>query len=182
MRGRFRLWYAALLAVPAAAATLVMAQGRRTRDDPRAVLASLRTAAGPALPAAAAASASSSTEPARYDRESLYELVDGAAEGYLARGFERCVAATYAFQGTARFEVAAEVYRFASDAGARAQLDADRPRSTAPLDGALAAVSDGNVLLATRGRDLLKLTALTTDPGGREALGALADAWLKESP
>ena len=89
---------------------------------------------------------------------------------------------TYAFQGTARFEVAAEVHRFASDAGARAQLDADRPRTAAPLAGASAAVGDGNVLLATRGRDLLKLTALTTDPGGREALGALAAAWMKEPP
>jgi hypothetical protein len=182
MRGRFRLVHAVLLLVPALAVALVASQGRRTREDPAAVLASLRVLAGPALPPPASAAASGATEPARYDRETLYELVDGAAEAYLARGFERCVAVTYAFPGPPPFEVAAEVHRFGAETGARAQLDAERPTTAAPLPGQPAAVSDGNVLLAARRRDLLKLTALTPDPRGREALAALAAAWMKEPP
>jgi hypothetical protein len=168
-----------LVALLAAAVGLVLLPGRRLREDPGAVLAALRASAGPRLPSPAAAGAEGATPANRYGRETLYELVDGAAEAYLGRGFERCVASVYAFAGGV--EVAAEAHRFAAEGGARAQLEAERPSSARPLAG-LAAVGDDAVVLAVRGRDLLKLTALTPDARGREALVRLAAAWSKETP
>jgi hypothetical protein len=165
--------HAVLVLALAGAVGLVLERGRRTREDPAAVLAALRQAQGPRLPAAGRAGASVLGEPARYDRDRLYELIDGAADAYLARGFERCIAATF---GVGRVEVAAEAHRFGSEAGARAQLEAERPQRGGPVAG-LAAVSDGSVLLAVSGRDLLKLTALSAGPGAGEALAALAAAW-----
>ena len=168
-----------LVVLLAAALALVLLPGRRTREDPGAVLAALRLAAGPTLPAPASAGAEGATPLTRYARANLYELVDGAAEAYLGRGFERCVASVYTFAGGV--EVAAEAHRFLADSGARAQLDAERPASALPVEG-LAAVGDDAVVLAVRGRDLLKLTALTPDARGREALLRLATAWSKEKP
>ena len=165
--------HALLVLALAGAVGLVLERGRRTREDPAAVLLALRQAQGPRLPAAGRAGAALLGEPARYDRDRLYELIDGAADAYLARGFERCLAATY---GVGPIEVAAETHRFGSEAGARAQLEAERPRRAVAVPG-LAAVSDGSVLLAVAGRDLLKLTALSAAPGAGEALAALAAAW-----
>lgn len=171
--------HAVLVALLAAAVGLVLLPGRRLREDPGAVLAALRASAGPRLPAPAAAGAEGASPEARYGRETLYELVDGAAEAYLSRGFERAVTSVYAFGGGV--EVAAEAHRFAAEGGARAQLEAERPAAAAPLPG-LTAVGDGAVILAVRGRDLLKLTSLTPDDRGREALRRLAEAWSKEKP
>jgi hypothetical protein len=168
-----------LVAILAAAVALVLAPGRRTRDDPGAVLEALRAAAGPLLPAPAAVGAEAASPAGRYGRDTLYELVDGAAEGYLGRGFERCLASVYTFPGGV--EVAAETHRFAAPEGARAQLAAEQPASARPVAG-VAAVGDDAVLLAVRGRDLLKLTSLTPDARGREALLRLATAWTKETP
>jgi hypothetical protein len=176
---RPRIRHFLLVALLATAAVLVLLPGRRMRDDPGAVLAALRASAGPLLPGLAASGAEGSTPPARYTRDTLYELVNGAAEAYLARGFERCVASVYAFAGGV--EVAAEVHRFSDAGGARAQLEAERPASALPMEG-LAAVGDDAVVLAVRDRDLLKLTALTPDARGREALRRVVTAWSREKP
>jgi hypothetical protein len=168
-----------LVALLATGVLLVLRPGRQAREDPGAVLAALRASAGPLLPASAAAGAEGTTPPVRYTRDTLYELVDGAAEAYLARGFERGVASVYAFAGGV--EVAAEVHRFSAESGARAQLEAERPASALPMEG-LAAVGDDAVALAVRDRDLLKLTALTPDARGREALRRVVTAWTREKP
>ena len=139
-------------------------RGGRTREDPAAVLAALKAAQGPVLPAAAAVGAASAAEIAGYDRETLYEFIDGAADGYLTRGFQRCVATTFAFATPAgEIEVAAEVYRFGDAAGA--------------LAGLPAAWSDGNVLVAARGPDYLKVTAFAPGAEAARALESVARAW-----
>ncbi len=173
---------ALLVALLAGAVALVLAEGRRSREDPAAILRVLRVAQGPLLPPVLRSGAASASDPARYSRERLHELVDGAAEGYLARGFESCAAATYAFDtgGAAPLEVAAEAHRFADASSALAQLAAERPRAAAPVAGLPGAVSDGSVLLSVEGRDLLKLTALEPSGRGRERLRALALAWHEE--
>ena len=170
-----------LLTVPVLAVGLVLWQGRHPREDPAHVLAALRAQAGPRLPSVESAGAGSATDPARYDRETLYQLVDGAADALVARGFERCIAATYAFPAAGGIEIAAEAHRFRDERGARAQAEAERP--TAAVAVAIPeAVTDGQVLLAVSGRDLLKLASLSIDPRGREALLQLATAWRKEQP
>ncbi len=160
----------------------VAVSGRHRRDDPADVLGALRAAAGPVLPAPPAAVATPTSEPARYDRETLYEFIDGAADAYLAHGFVSCIAGSFAVGGEgARVEVAAEVHRFADEAGARAQLAAETPPAAAPVAGVPGAVAAGEQLLAVRGSDFLKLTALTPGPGAPPALLALAAAWGKET-
>jgi hypothetical protein len=181
-----------LLLVPAAAVAFVLWEGRAPREDPAQVLAALRTQAGPRLPSAAAAGAASVTQPERYDRERLHELINGAATRYLELGFERCVAAIYTYPGAGEpagralvpreFEIAAESHRFKDEAGARAQAESERTAAALPVSGAPATYSDGQVLLAAAGRDFLKLTALSKDPTAGERLVALAAAWRKDEP
>jgi hypothetical protein len=153
-------------------------RARALRDDPAAVLRALRAVQAPALPEAGAVGAIDRSTPETYDRESLYQFIDGAAEAYLARGFEICVAATYSFAAVGGpLDVAAEVYRFSGGDGARGQRDEELPSAAAAVTGAGDAASDGTVLLAVRGGDLLKLTALGADPQSGVLLARIAAAW-----
>jgi hypothetical protein len=177
-----RAVHVVLVVALGAAAAWVLSQGRREREDPAEVLRALRASRGPVLPPAGRAGALSRGEVRRYDRDRLHELVNGAAEAYLARGFESCAAAVYAFAGEAApREVAAEAHRFRSEEGARTQLEAERPRAAREVPGLPRAASDGQVLLALAGRDLLKLTSLDPGPWAGEQLAAVAAAWRKEN-
>ncbi len=178
---RPRLWHLLLLLPLVAVALWIGERSRRLRDDPAEVLRHLKAAQAPSLPAAAAAGAAERTAVDEYDRETLYDFIDGAAEGYIANGFERCAAATYTFADAgAALEVAAEVYRFAADAGAAAQLAAERPAAGGEPTDVPGAVSDGSVLLLADGRDLLKLTSLAPGAAGAPHLERLAAAWRQE--
>ncbi len=178
---RPRVWHALLLLPLVAVAAWLVVRGRTTRGDPAAVLAALRAAGGPSLPEARATGATARSEPSSYTRDSLYEYIDGAAESYLARGFERCVVATYTFPSPTNdaLDVTAEVYRFAAPAGAREQMASERPTGAAPVAGVTDAFADPSTLVACRDRDYLKLTALSAGPGAAKPLAALAVAWQK---
>jgi hypothetical protein len=183
-RPRFRLVHAGLLALLAAVVAAVLWPGRARREEPAGVLLALQAARGPALPPPARAGATSSTPVARYGQATLADVINGAAEAYLARGFKAAAFATYGFgpAGAPEVEVAAEAHRFETEAGAQAQLEAERPRRGGPVAGLPAASSDGAVLVTRAGRELLKLTVLTPGPGGADALAAVAGAWKKEGP
>jgi hypothetical protein len=173
--------HAALLLALLAAVAAVLLPGRRLREEPGDLLRALRAARGPSLPAAQRVGAVSQTAPARYGKDTLADVIDGAAEGYLANGFVSAVMAVYAFGGSpGNVEIAAEAHRFEGDAGARAQAGAERPRRAAPVPGLPGAVSDGGVLLAVAGRELLKLTVVSPGADAAEALAAIAAAWRKE--
>ena len=178
---RPRAWHALLLLPLAGVAVWLVERGRTVREDPAAVLAALRAAAGPALPEAGAAGATARSEPSTYNRDTLYEYIDGAAEAYLARGFERCVVATYTF-ATEGLEVSAEVYRFAAAGGAREQMEAERPSNSKPLSGMPDAFADATTLVSAHGADYLKLTALGTGTASPKALATVAAGWLKGRP
>jgi hypothetical protein len=181
VRAPLRPVHAALVLLLAAAVVAVLAPGRRLRDDPGDLLRALRASRGPMLPPPARVGASSVTPPGRYGRDELAELIDGAAERYLANGFVAGAAAVYAFDaGGATLEISAEAHRFERADGARALAAAERPRRAEPVAGVEGAVSDGTVLLAVSGRDLLKLTVVAPGSGGPEALAAIAAAWRKE--
>jgi hypothetical protein len=153
-------------------------RGKAMSPDRGAVLAALRAARGPALPEAASVGALTRTETARYDRDSLYEAIDGAADGYLARGFVSALMATYTYAGAA--EISAELHRFGSEAGAGEQRAGEKPSAARSVPGFEGAESDGTVLLAVRGRDYLKLTSLTPGPEAEGRLVALARAAFQE--
>lgn len=148
------------------------------REDPTEVLHALRAAAGPTLPDPSRCGATSRSEPERYDRNTLYTFIDGAADSYLARGFQRCTVATYTFPRTGGepLEVVVEVHRFAEPAGARRMFEEERPADAAPVSLPNGAVMDGTVLLAVAGRDVLKATVVS-GADGSEALARLATAW-----
>ena len=131
---RLRVRHALLLLPLVLVAVWLVQRGRAVRDDPADVLRALRSAHGPTLPAAGAAGAAARSETSSYDRETLYEYIDGAAEAYLARGFERCLVATYGFVSPA-LDVTAEVYRFAAIGGAREQMLSERPNAASPVVG-----------------------------------------------
>ena len=174
--------HALLVAALAAAVALVLLPGRAQREHPQDLLRALRAARGPSLPEAGRVGASSATPLARYNRDSLYEVIDGAAEGYLARGFSAAAMTSYAFPASSggTLEVSAEAHRFSAGEGAQQQLEAERPKRAAPLPEMPEAVSDGTVLLARLGPDLLKLTVVSPAGGGAEALAAIAGAWRRE--
>jgi Family of unknown function (DUF6599) len=162
----------------------VAARGRTASGDPSAVLHELRRAQGPTLPEAARAGASARTDVERYDRDNLYAFIDGAADAYLARGFQRCVVATYSFTGTTAggIEIDAEAYRFASRAGARAQLAAERPTAAQPVPAIPGAVADDSVLVMQSSDELLKLTVVTAGGAAHDDLVRLAAAWREVRP
>jgi hypothetical protein len=173
--------HAALVVVLLLAVAAVLLPGRRIREDPGDVLRALRAARGPGLPAADRVGATSQTAPARYGKDTLADVIDGAAEGYLANGFVAASMAVYAFgEGAAPLEVAAEAHRFEREDGARAQAGAERPPRAREVPGLPGAVFDGGVLVAVVGRDLLKLTVLSPGAGSPDALVAIAAAWRKE--
>jgi len=167
----------ALLLLPLLAIVAwIVVRGRSVREDPAAVLEALRASHGPAVPSAAAIGASSRLEVGTFDRETLYEYIDGAADGYLENGFQRCAAADYTIEveGGAAVELTIEVYRFADHGGARQQLAAERPAVAGEVPGVPGAVSDGTVLLATVGRDYVKAVTLTPGPAAAAALVRVA--------
>jgi len=152
----------------------------QVRDDPGELLAALQTGGELGLPSAAAAGAADRTPVDAYDADRLYEFINGADEDYLAHGFELCEAAVYTMPladgGT--IEVQAELHRFATPQGAAARLAAERPSEAEEVLGVEGAVSDGFVLLATSGREMLKLTSLSFDIPAGPALKQLAAAWM----
>ena len=176
----FRPHHGALLIALAGVLAFVAWRGRTARDDPATVLAALRAAAGPALPTPASVGASMWTEPTRYTAETLYEFIDGAAEGYLGRGFTQALATTYTFTaGEGSIEIAAEVHRFAAPAGAAAQLEAEKPSAAVPVSGLLNCWGDASMLQAVLAAEYLKLTALGTNPEAANKMKTIAAAWTK---
>lgn len=178
---RPRAWHALLLLPLAGVAAWLAVRAQAVRDDPAAVLAALRAAAGPTLPEAGAAGATARSEPSSYTRDTLYEYIDGAAEAYLSRGFERCTVATYTFaaEAGAALDVTAEVYRFGPPAGARALMESERPSAAKPVASLPDAFADETTLVSVRGGDYLKLTSLGAGASSPGALASLAAAWAK---
>lgn len=178
------LWHALLLLPLVAVFAFIAWKGNTLREDPADVLRHLKAQQAPSLPAAAAVGASERSALELYDRDSLYDYIDGAAEAFLARGFERCAVATYASRRAdgGELEVAAEAYRFAAADGARQQLEADRPGAARPSAALPAALTDGSVLLLVQGRDLLKLTALGRGIDATPELVRIAQAWATDRP
>ena len=182
MTARPRLSHAALLLPLAAVVVWVATRGRAVHEDPVEVLLALRAAHGPSLPSEQLVKASSRAAPTTYDRETLYQYIDGAAEAFLARGFQRCATASYSFAAAAGgvFELVAEVYRFASPDGAADQLQADTPAAARPVTDLPGALADGTTLVLVVGSDLLKLTVFDPTPEAAGALRAVAAAWREE--
>lgn len=182
MKLTLRPWHLLLLLPLFAMAVWLGQRSARIRDDPAQVLAALRAAtAQPHLPTAEAAGAHARTPVDTYDADGLYEFINGAADAYLAHGFQVCAAAVYTMplEDDWSVEIQAEAHRFASAQGAAARVAAERPKEAAAIEGIDGAVSDGFVLLVPAGQDMLKLTSLSFDRPAGAALQQLAEAWLR---
>jgi hypothetical protein len=177
-----RLLHLALIVPLIVAGLLIVRADRGVRPDPAGVLAALRAATGPALPSAAAVGATSRSETTSFDRDTLYTFNDGAAEAFLARGFERCVTADFVFgAGPNTIDVSAEAHRFHGIDGCAEQAAAEHPSDARPVVSLPGAVGDAQVLVLTRGRDLLKLVAGSEQGGARDAMVRIARAWSRGS-
>jgi hypothetical protein len=56
-------------------------------------------------------------------------------------------------------------------------MSSEAPSTGTPVAGVTGATADASTLVATRGRDFLKLTALGTGDGVRDTLVKMAAAW-----
>jgi hypothetical protein len=114
--------------------------------------------------------------PAGYDRDTLYEYLDGGAERYISHGFRRLVSARAARSGTSRFEVTVDVFDMGSPLGAfaifRSIVPADAPRRPLGTEGYAA----GNVVAAWDGRVYVHAEV---DRGSAEAVGETERAVAK---
>lgn len=181
MKLTLRPWHFILLLPLLGLAVWLGQRSAQEREDPAELLSALQVDAVPGLPSVEAAGAVARTPIETYDADGLYEFINGAADGYLAHGFELCEAAVYTMplEGDATVEIQAELHRFATPQGAVARVAAERPGAAEEIAGMDAAVSDGFVLLATAGREMLKLTSLSFDHPAGPALEQLASAWLQ---
>jgi predicted small lipoprotein YifL len=158
--------------------------GRREPTPPAAVASSTPPAAATAdekaflalLPASgAAANWSRIKEPRRYSQADLWEYIDGAAEAYLAFGFQELATAGYAL-APAGTDVTADLFRMADPVSAFGIFAQERAASCDAVSVGVEGCSAGGVLAFWSGPYFVKLTAFKDTPDTRQALVALASA------
>ncbi len=91
-------------------------------------------------------------ETTEYDRATLFEYLNGAAEGYLAYGFERLAHVRFALGGDDSSSVAVDVYDMGSKLGAFGIYASGRHREVVPRDWGAEGYRSGEVAAAWKGR------------------------------
>ena len=104
-----------------------------------------------------------SDETERYDPENLFEYINGAAESYLASGFEELEVAEYR---SGEASVLIEMYRHASTADAFGIYSQERPGEGTFLDIGYQSYISGDIFCMVAGAYYIKLIGnrLDTDP------------------
>jgi hypothetical protein len=114
-----------------------------------------------------------------YGPDNLWEFIDGAAETYVAYGFQNALSAGFAYGGA---EVGLEIYEMADTLHAFGIFAQERP----PSFQSLAVGDDGyvnaNVIVFRKGACYAKLTAPGADRPGVAAMTALAGAVAAKVP
>jgi hypothetical protein len=128
------------------------------------------------LPApGAAADWSRVREPRRYSQTDLWEYIDGAAEAYLAFGFQELATAGYAHAGTP-VDATVDLFEMADRVGAFGVFAQERAASCADVAVGVEGCYAGGVLAFWSGSYFAKLTAFKETPETRQSLAALAAA------
>jgi hypothetical protein len=117
--------------------------------------------------------------PQAFGADDLWEFIDGAAETYLAFGFQEALSAGHAFGGT---EVTVEVYRMAGSLNAWGIFMQELPPSAGFLQLGRDGYAGSNVVVFWKGACYVKLTAPAADRPGQARLVALARAIADRLP
>jgi len=116
---------------------------------------------------------SRSGEASLYEGGALFEYVNGGADAYHDRGFERLVAQTYSM-GDA--EVQLEIYDMGSPAGARAVFDEITSGMDTTADFGDRSTRDAYQISFHRGRYYVSVLAFSSDDETGDAMAAIARA------
>jgi hypothetical protein len=128
------------------------------------------------LPASgAAANWSRVKESRRYSQVDLWEYIDGAAEAYLAFGFQELATAGYA-HAPAGADATADLFRMADPVSAFGIFAQERAASCEAIPVGVEGCAAGGVIAFWSGPYFVKLTAFKDTPEARLALVALASA------
>ena len=114
-----------------------------------------------------------SKAPRSYDANTLFELIDGAADGFLTYGFQEVVAADYT-QAATGDEVSVEVYRMKDPLNAFGKYSEERDPAAKPLDVGTEGYSGGTTVNFWKGAYYVKLTAFEDKPSVAEGMATLA--------
>lgn len=114
-----------------------------------------------------------------YDRESLYQYVNGGAELFLRYGFQRLVSGTYVRGGAADDFVVVDVYDMGSELGAFGVYAAHEGADSSPLQIGAAGFEDAFLLAFYKGRHFVHMTLNTAD---RARIHRIAEAVARAIP
>ncbi len=114
-------------------------------------------------------------EPHRYGQADLWEYIDGAAEAYLAFGFQELATGRYARAGT-DLEMTVEIFRMADSVSAFGIFADQRPASCDDVRAGAEGCYAGGMLAFWSGPYFVKLTAFKDSPQIRDTIGALGSA------
>lgn len=121
-------------------------------------------------------------ETTEYDPETLYEYLNGAAEGYLAYGFERLAHARFALGGDDSRGVAVDVYDMGSRLGAFGIYASGRHREVDPRDWGAEGYRSGEIAAAWKGRLYVHARADEDSPPLTSVLERLVDRIIDAAP
>jgi Family of unknown function (DUF6599) len=114
-----------------------------------------------------------SKPPQAYTADNLWEFIDGAAETYVAFGFQDALGAGYTFGGA---DVSIEIYQMSDSLHAFGIYTQERPPAPQPAPVGTDGYTNSNVLVFWKGPCYVKLIANRPDQPGSAALAALAGA------
>lgn len=124
------------------------------------------------LPASGTAGWSRTREPQVFGPGNLWEHINGAAETYLGFGLQE--AATAGYTSGSGLEATVDIFRMADSVNAFGIYRQELNPAAEPVDVGDEGHSNANVLNFRKGRDYVKITALTTGEGVQGELLTLA--------
>jgi hypothetical protein len=121
-------------------------------------------------------------ETTEYDPVTLYEYLNGGAEGYLAYGFQRLAHARFALGADDASSVAVDVYDMGSKLGAFGIFSSGRHRDAVPRDWGAEGYRSGEIAAAWKGRVYVHARADEDSASLTSVLERLVDRVIDAAP
>jgi len=121
--------------------------------------------------------------PELYNSSNLYEVINGAAAGYLAYGFKQMAKADYASQGAElKEDVVVEAYQMSSPLAAYGKWSEERASCDPPAKDKPPGCSRGSDRVFHKGAWFVKVTTFDDSPAAVKELHRIAEAIAKRTP
>lgn len=115
--------------------------------------------------------------PAYYDSSTLFEVINGAASGYLAYGFVSLAKADYRPDGiTYAEDIVVEIYRMKTALAAFGKYSEERSSCDKPSDDPRPGCSRGSDRIFHKGEHFVRVVTYDDSPSAVEELGRVASA------